>query len=368
MEKIHVQSNCLLGEERKMKKTRGTSGDEPANGKDAAASEEHQAKNSSKSKRQARSADSGDSSKANLSDTSKADIAAASAESKRKGPHTKLSEGEGGAADVIELNEVTGESKPRADHRPRNQRPKTVNQQSDSDAGGKEADRSDRLKESLSGENEFDSSDQPSSKGSGKERKPKLHTIAASGDSRVEEEGVRSKTKKPRSFESRGGRGKRGGPGSTAKGHEPRPQVSNTGSNALPISSGEADDSTLTLTLSKALVSKLRRSAKEEGVDIETLGAELLAEGVVLRAWEIIERKSAMRGGNSTQSQQGNSHRGSHSGGNHGGGNHSGGNSRRGRGNSSSGNNNRRPGNNNAWMEDKAAFLEYVRNQEKRRR
>ena len=118
--------------------------------------------------------------------------------------------------------------------------------------------------------------------------------------------------------------------------------------------------------------------AREEGIDLPSLVSELLAEGVTLRAWEIIERKSAMRGhsaGGQPQQGNGNQRYGNHRGGpNDRHGNQRGGPNDR-HGNSRYGypQGNRRPpsgGNmaNNAWMEDKAAFLEYVRNQEKQRR
>ena len=144
-------------------------------------------------------------------------------------------------------------------------------------------------------------------------------------------------------------------------------------------------DLPLTVKISRQLHSKLARSAQDEGVSLEALVQELLAEGATLRAWEIIERKHAMRGSMNTQPPapmggnrnfNGNYGNGTNrnAGGNRAGGN--GGNL----GNSGNGSrpnpghhNNRGPSSgrvppNNAWMEDKAAFLEYVRNQEKRRR
>jgi len=144
-------------------------------------------------------------------------------------------------------------------------------------------------------------------------------------------------------------------------------------------------DLPLTVKISRQLHSKLARSAQDEGVSLEALVQELLAEGTTLRAWEIIERKHAMRGSANTQppapmggNRNFNGNYGSgnsrHAGGNRAGGNSgnvgSGGNSSR---HSPGHSNNRGPSSarvpsNNAWMEDKAAFLEYVRNQEKRRR
>jgi len=134
----------------------------------------------------------------------------------------------------------------------------------------------------------------------------------------------------------------------------------------------------LSVELSHQLHSKLLRMARDEGIGLEGLVQELLAEGVTLRAWEIIERKSAMRGpaqvanqpgpggnrpfNNNSYNQQrpngGNNNRGPS--GNHAMNGH--------RGQSGRSGEARPPASSSAWMEDKAAFLDYVRNQEKRRR
>lgn len=136
----------------------------------------------------------------------------------------------------------------------------------------------------------------------------------------------------------------------------------------------------ITLRLSRSLIRKLTDNAREEGVTIEELASELVAEGVVLRAWEIVEKKATMRGGNTNQGNQGNFNRG----GNNTAGNQSIGN----HGNTPNHGGHQRPfqqgGNKMAQkklqrqarqhanamdlMADKAAFLEYVRNQEKKRR
>ena len=137
-------------------------------------------------------------------------------------------------------------------------------------------------------------------------------------------------------------------------------------------------DVPLTVKISRQLHLKLMRSAQEEGVNLEALVQELLAEGATLRAWEIIERKQAMRSGGAATAG------GQHAAGNrpfnapyqNGNGNsrHANGNRPVGAGNGARHNHNRSGGNGrgqmnpNAWMEDKAAFLEYVRNQEKQRR
>jgi hypothetical protein len=134
----------------------------------------------------------------------------------------------------------------------------------------------------------------------------------------------------------------------------------------------------LTVSLSAALRAKLASVAADEGVDLGTLVAELLAEGVTLRAWEIIERKSAMRGASHPRDPQprpgggrpplrGNTPQSGHDGGN-------GRSYGQGQNGGRAGPRGPKPRQGHGahqagyWMEDKAAFLEYVRNQEKRGR
>lgn len=139
----------------------------------------------------------------------------------------------------------------------------------------------------------------------------------------------------------------------------------------------------LSLKLSAALHGRLRHQAQDEGISIEALVQEMLAESVVLRAWEIMERKTAMRGGSAGMGSgqphgQGGGHRS-----NYGQGQPANGNSKYSRphynaptgqggygngGRSNGYQNNQGRNQNQAWMEDRAAFLEYVRNQEKRGR
>ena len=52
----------------------------------------------------------------------------------------------------------------------------------------------------------------------------------------------------------------------------------------------------LSLKISHSLHRKLLAKAEAEGVGIDEFAGELLAEGLVLRAWEIMERKATMRG------------------------------------------------------------------------
>lgn len=118
-----------------------------------------------------------------------------------------------------------------------------------------------------------------------------------------------------------------------------------------------ASSSQLTLSLSSTLIRKLTEKAQSEGVSIQDFVSELLSEGLVLRAWEIVEKKGAMRGHiNNSSSQHNNNYRNNKS---------------------SYRNNNsvkRMPDKNNSRhsykniMEDNANFLEYVRSQEKKDR
>lgn len=128
------------------------------------------------------------------------------------------------------------------------------------------------------------------------------------------------------------------------------------------------------IRLSRALHKKLLSKAQMEGVTPQDLARELLSEGLVLRAWEIVERKNTMR--SSTQgnnfSQNSNNSNGRNQGktgyrNNNSQGSSNGYNRNRQNNysnNSSSGHNRR--GNFNHILEDSANFMEYVRNQEKK--
>lgn len=117
----------------------------------------------------------------------------------------------------------------------------------------------------------------------------------------------------------------------------------------------------LVFNISAQLKSKIAYQAAEEGISINEYVSELLAEGVVLRAWEIVEKKAQMRGGvANSQPQNNNRNNNNHNGGGNPNRNQQGGrndrfNNRRGMSNSRY----------NNIMEDKASFLEYVRNQER---
>jgi len=128
----------------------------------------------------------------------------------------------------------------------------------------------------------------------------------------------------------------------------------------------EPEHDGLRLRLSQSLTKKLKEQAADEGISLEEFVGELLAESVVLRAWEIVERKNAMKG----HSQQGpgvnqrpnNNNNNSN---NQGGGNRGG---QRGNNQSNKGHRGMSHVRYQTIMDDKATFLEYVRSQEKARR
>jgi predicted DNA binding CopG/RHH family protein len=114
----------------------------------------------------------------------------------------------------------------------------------------------------------------------------------------------------------------------------------------------QSDPNSITVKLSQSLIKKIARQAEEEGISVNDFASELLSEGVVLRAWEILERKNQLRGSSaSSQGGHGRSQQNRGSGGRQKG--HRGGMSH---------------GRYQAIMDDKATFLEYVRNQERSRR
>lgn len=116
----------------------------------------------------------------------------------------------------------------------------------------------------------------------------------------------------------------------------------------------------LNITLSRSLFKKVKSQAFEEGISISEYLVELISEGVIVRAWEIIERKSQMR--NQPHNQVGNRNSGGVSHNRNGGGGHH--NQRKGLHNR----NGMSHGRYQSIMDDKATFLEYVRNQERNRR
>ena len=112
--------------------------------------------------------------------------------------------------------------------------------------------------------------------------------------------------------------------------------------------------------LSLSLKRQLQKQADDEGVSLTDLISELLAEAVTLRAFEIVERKNQMRGqpAASGSGNRGGNHNNHGNHGNHGNNR----NQRRGGGRGMS------HGRYQNIMDDKASFLEYVRNQERNRR
>ena len=122
--------------------------------------------------------------------------------------------------------------------------------------------------------------------------------------------------------------------------------------------------------ISQSLRRKISRQAHDEGLSTEEFVAELLAEGVVVRAWEIVERKNQMRG---LPSNPQTSNRGSNNSNNS---NNSNSNSNSNSNQYGRNQNNRKPNHRGGMshtryqsiMDDKATFLEYVRQQERNRR
>jgi predicted HicB family RNase H-like nuclease len=118
----------------------------------------------------------------------------------------------------------------------------------------------------------------------------------------------------------------------------------------------------LRVKLSKSLVRKLREQAADEGIGLDEFVTELLSESVVLRAWEIVERKNQMKGGQPMGNGRGNGPNGPQQ-------NRNNNNNSNGQGHR--GNKGHRGMNHSRYqtiMEDKGAFMEYVRGQERNRR
>ena len=125
-----------------------------------------------------------------------------------------------------------------------------------------------------------------------------------------------------------------------------------------------APESEVRINLSSKLRKKLAEQAEDEGISLSDYLEELLAEASVIRAWELVEKKLHMRGGQNQGSQGNHNPRNNR--------NNQGRNkTQNGHGNGNGnghGNANRRNMNNARYqnlMEDKASFLEYVRNQER---
>ena len=122
----------------------------------------------------------------------------------------------------------------------------------------------------------------------------------------------------------------------------------------------------LNLQISKTLWLTLKKKASEEGISPEDLAREFISEGLVLRAWEIMTRSKHIskpaqnnyKNNNNNQNRNRNGNRNQNY------------NQQRGNGN------NRRNGNTmnprsqqdiHSLLDDKAGFMEYVRNQERKK-
>lgn len=117
-------------------------------------------------------------------------------------------------------------------------------------------------------------------------------------------------------------------------------------------------ESTLTLRVSASLLGQLEAKAQDEGVGLAVLATELLAEGLVLRAWKSLEHQASRRPNyGNTRPHTPPGPRGPRPGGR-------GPNNRRERG----GNRRPDPRRGGNIMDDQATFLEYVRTQERKRR
>ncbi len=145
----------------------------------------------------------------------------------------------------------------------------------------------------------------------------------------------------------------------------PRQEPARAEYNRQETKKPDAENDGLRLRLSQSLTKKLKEQAADEGISLEEFVGELLAESVVLRAWEIVERKNAMKGHpqqgpNSNQRPNNNSSPNNQGGGNRGG--------QRGTNQSNKGHRGMSHVRYQTIMDDKATFLEYVRSQEKARR
>lgn len=119
------------------------------------------------------------------------------------------------------------------------------------------------------------------------------------------------------------------------------------------------------LPLSKSLIAKLRKLSKAEGLSLESFAAELIAEGTVLRAWEILERKNHIRDSGNTHSNNNNNSYNNNNRRNNRNDNPRHSNNKNNNNNNNNGHRSMNKSRYNSIMDDKANFLEYVRNQEK---
>ncbi len=124
-----------------------------------------------------------------------------------------------------------------------------------------------------------------------------------------------------------------------------------------PSKSGLSENN-LSIKLSKSLLNRIKITARSEGLTVNELAVELLSDSVAVRSWEIIEKKQSLNKNN--QGNNNNNHSSNRS------------NNYRKYNNNSHNNNNNNRGNRggnrynakNNMMDDKAAFMDYVRKQE----
>jgi predicted HicB family RNase H-like nuclease len=141
----------------------------------------------------------------------------------------------------------------------------------------------------------------------------------------------------------------------------PEPAIVRETPKAPVVAPVQDNSEQLRVKLSKSLVRKLREQAADEGIGLDEFVTELLSESVVLRAWEIVERKNQMKGGQPMGNGRGNGPNGPQQNRNN--------NNNNGQGHR--GNKGHRGMNHSRYqtiMEDKGAFMEYVRGQERNRR
>ena len=129
----------------------------------------------------------------------------------------------------------------------------------------------------------------------------------------------------------------------------------------------------LTVKLSRSLYAKLLESAHDEGIAVDELAKEILAEGVTLRIWDILDRRMRTREGEMLHHQQNRGPQGGQNRGNQGNqgnqgnpGNNKGGHNRQHQG-GPKGRNDRRQERYNNILNDGPSFLEYVRQLDKKR-
>lgn len=128
------------------------------------------------------------------------------------------------------------------------------------------------------------------------------------------------------------------------------------------------------IKLSKSLFNALCAKSKEEGVSAQEFALELISEGLTLRAWEIMERKQAMKHGKpgpnngGTASYTNNNRQNGKGGFRQGNNNFSRGRNGYNKFSNNPSNHGGRQNNFKNIIDDNASFIDYVRKQEKKNR